>query len=89
MRTEKKKKLPPLFGSDIRVQYERLTARFFVCMSVAVGEKRPETQGAFQTDPGTKPEKHVAAIDPGIRTFATLWGGRERIVEWGKKRRKE
>jgi len=78
MLTESGKWLPDVFDRDVRVQYERLTKRFYVCMSVDIVDtaRAPETQGCSV--------QHVAAIDPGIRTFVTLYDpGRERVVEWG------
>lgn len=69
----RQKALPPLFESDCAIVYERLLDRYRLCTAVEI-DARPETQG-----PG-----YIAAIDPGIRTFATLYDpGRERIVEWG------
>jgi putative transposase len=94
MRTERGKELPKTFESDVRVKYERLTDRYFICMSVEIAVKAPETQGRPSGETSTEMQvveeeeepiiKHIAAIDPGIRTFVTLYDpGRERIVEWG------
>jgi len=92
MRTERGKELPKVFESDVRVQYERLTDRFFICMTVEIAANVPETQGRPSGNQSTEMQieeeegtiRHIAAIDPGIRTFATLYDpGRERIVEWG------
>ena len=90
MRTECGKELPKVFDSDVRVQYERLTDRFFICMSVEIAARKPETQGPPSGELSAEMQveeevvRHVAAIDPGIRTFVTLYDpGRERIVEWG------
>jgi len=90
MRTERGKYLPKEFESDVRVQYERLTDRYFICMSAEIAARGPETQGRPNCEQSAEMEvedetvKHIAAIDPGIRTFATLYDpGRRQIVEWG------
>jgi len=90
MRTERGKYLPKEFESDVRVQYERLTDRYFICMSAEIAARGPETQGRPNGEQSAEMEvedetvKHIAAIDPGIRTFATLYDpGRRQIVEWG------
>ena len=77
MRTEQPKTLPLVFNSDVRVQYERFAKRYFMCISIPIAKnddaKTAETQGG-----------HIAAIDPGIRTFATIYDvGRQCTMEWG------
>ena len=45
MRTEHGKELPKVLDSGVQVQYERLTERFFICMTVEIAAIAPETQG--------------------------------------------
>lgn len=76
----RQKTLPLLFESDCTIVYERLLDRYRLCTAVEIEARDvgPETQGP------NNPRGYIAAIDPGIRTFATLYDpGRERIVEWG------
>ena len=72
--------MPDVFESDCTIVYERLLDRYRLCTAVEIDAREigPETQGP------DSPRGYIAAIDPGIRTFATLYDlGRERIVEWG------
>ena len=93
MRTEDGKMLPNVFESDVRVQRERLSGRFFICIPVEISttpnreasESGPETQGPALALSLLEKDRAgmIAAIDPGIRTFATVYdAGRERIVKW-------
>ena len=78
-----------MLDSGVQVQYERLTGCFFICMIVEIAAIAPETQGCPSDEQPTEMQveeatKHISAINPGIRTFATLDDpGREMIVEWG------
>ena len=75
MQTERGQTLPQFFTGDPTLQYVRLTGKYYLCvpMVLQVHGRLTETQGAI---------KHVAVIDPGIRTFATVYDpGREQIVE--------
>ena len=88
MKTEHGKQLPSVFETDVRVQYERLTDQYFICMTVEIPATGPETQGRqngeLSSEMLVEKIKNVAAIDPGIRTFATIYDpGNERVVEWG------
>ena len=75
------------FDNGVQVQYERLTGCFFICMTVEIAAIVLETQGCLSDEQFTEMQveevtKHIAAIDPGIRTFVTLYDpGREMIVE--------
>ena len=89
MRTESGKRLPLVFDSDVRVVYERFIDRFSICIPSKIVRAAPQQCGDA-TGPETQgPEcisglRRVASIDPGIRTFATIYDlQRERIVEWG------
>ena len=87
MRTERGRELPKVLDSDVQVQYERLTGSFFICMTAKMAAIAPETQGCPSDEQFAEMQveevtKYITAIDPGTRTFATLYDpGREMIVE--------
>jgi len=85
MRTERGKRLPLVFKRDVRLQYERLTDKYFICITVDIDiSQNPDRRHETQVPPFERPMGFVAAIDPGIRTFATVYDPeRERTVEWG------
>ena len=96
MRFGKRKKrpfvLPAEFDSDVTVTYERRTGTFYLAIPVELDDRRPDTQGAA-APAGTvvvdrKIDIHrdqcIAAIDPGIKTFATVYDmARGRVLECG------
>ena len=88
----KKKKpfvLPDTIDSDMTVTYERKSGRFYLGIPVPLDDHCPDiTRDATVADGrvGIDPERswHIAAIDPGIKTFATVYDpGRERVVSCG------
>ena len=72
MKIEKGNCLPAVFASDSRLQYIKATDKFYLLIPMAlhVHARLESTKG------------HIAAIDPGVRTFATVYDpGRQRTVE--------
>jgi transposase len=80
-------RLPDIFDSDVTIAYSRKTGEFSICIPVEVADRRPDTQGAAvttTTESIIERDMHIASIDPGIKTFATVYDhGRQRIVECG------
>ena len=75
MRTEAGKSLPAMFDHDCRLQYERLTRQYYLCIPTVIA-RAPEIQGRLRD--------RIVSIDPGIRTFATCYDpGRCEISEFG------
>jgi transposase len=80
MRTEDRERLPAVFESDVRVVFEKCIGAWYLCAATEIYKPPSETQGGGEEDR----EANIAAIDPGVRTFATVYDvGRERVVEWG------
>lgn len=74
MRTEDGKTLPAVFERDCRLLRERKTGFYWLCIPVTVETSEEERQK----------KSPIVAIDPGIRTFATCYGLRDRKAsDWG------
>jgi putative transposase len=69
LKMESGKHLPHIFKHDFRLGYERMTKRYYV---------------AIPTDVRVLPQKSskggIVAIDPGVRTFATCYDPKARMV---------
>ena len=74
MRVESSMPLPLVFIHDVRIQYERLTDTYYLCLPMEC--PRPK-------DVQARRAPRIAAIDPGVRTFGTIYDvASSRIVEW-------
>jgi putative transposase len=74
-RTRKKRTPPPEIKHSVKITVDRLS-RWYICIPIPV-----TTVGENQAHEG----KSVAAIDPGVRTFATVYGTDNQLTEWGGK----
>lgn len=70
-------KLPETLPCDSKMVLDRL-GRFYLC--VVMPRERRASDSESQTVPVRRP---IAAIDPGVRTFGTVYTG-DRIIHWGK-----
>ena len=65
--------IPDKLYADSKLTLDRL-GRYYLCIPMPIEKKRGENQAS---------RLPVAAIDPGARTFATVYTG-ERVMQWGE-----
>jgi hypothetical protein len=58
--------------------------KYYLCLPLPLS-KTPENQGHKEEDEAKKEERHVvASIDPGVRTFATVYDPQGKAADWGR-----
>jgi putative transposase len=72
----------PIAQSDCRIQWQRRTGHWFICVPMALERKAHRAEWGENQAP---PTRGVVALDPGVRAFQTLYDPQQPTVEqWGE-----